>query len=299
MADIIFECNVCAKRVAVAQALGGKSIKCPDCNATLTVPFAETLFECPSCSNRFCAPSKMVGQSCICPDCSKEFIVPANIPSGILGGKSGVVDEPVENTSTTRNAEDKDTILLSELCNNTETELNNTPEVLTLKTASVPDRDANIRAARIISLIKALICIAITAFFFLLMYVPISESYRLHFDGKQAIGTVTNYKYEKRRTRKYISTYHYHTITYEKYRKQFDLHKQYPLGSQFYVLYLPYDPEIATIAKKEETLFQLIKHDWNWWEITVFVGIIVTFTYTSISHIKNIIKPDLEDEDTE
>jgi hypothetical protein len=69
-------------------------------------------------------------------------------------------------------------------------------------------------------------------------------------------------------------TYHYHTLTYESYNQRCDLGRQYPIGTQLYVLYLPSDPLVARVAKSDEPLFQLIKRDLGQWWIGLVIGLV-------------------------
>ncbi len=76
MADILFKCPECSKALAVGSEHIGKSLACPDCKVTVSIPEPEYAFTCINCKRELQTTNSCSGKSATCPECEVEIVIP-------------------------------------------------------------------------------------------------------------------------------------------------------------------------------------------------------------------------------
>ena len=81
-----FACPKCGRHISATPAQIGVTLRCPNCNAPVTVPKTSTLlpppaplvrFACASCGQHLSATRAQIGVTAPCPNCKEAVIVPA------------------------------------------------------------------------------------------------------------------------------------------------------------------------------------------------------------------------------
>jgi phage FluMu protein Com len=80
MPDIFFKCEACGKYLLVDDVAAGLSIKCPDCDASITIPKWLVVQQCPNCNRVLTASAAMKGELVRCPSCQGEVQIPGQLP---------------------------------------------------------------------------------------------------------------------------------------------------------------------------------------------------------------------------
>ncbi len=76
VADLVFACPDCAKVFAIDARGSGRSCKCTDCHAAISIPEPAVRFSCPKCRHALGAPKEMLGIEMQCPECKSGIVVP-------------------------------------------------------------------------------------------------------------------------------------------------------------------------------------------------------------------------------
>jgi hypothetical protein len=74
--DLVFACPDCAKAFAIDAREAGRSCKCTDCHAAISIPEPVVRFSCPKCRHALGAPKEMFGIEMQCPECQSDIVVP-------------------------------------------------------------------------------------------------------------------------------------------------------------------------------------------------------------------------------
>ena len=103
---------------------------------------------------------------------------------------------------------------------------------------------------------------------------------------KVIIRDVVEYEFKRKRGRKgRVHSQDVHTIIYDGHRKKFYLEKEYPIGSQFHIQYLPSSPKTSRIVNPDEGLFSTF-----FFRFFVIFGLIimVVFGFLSSMYLKEL-----------
>ena len=83
---IRFACPKCGRHISATRAQIGVTVRCPNCNAPVTVPKPSTTlpppsapfvrFACPTCGQHLSATRDQIGETAPCPNCNAEVMVP-------------------------------------------------------------------------------------------------------------------------------------------------------------------------------------------------------------------------------
>lgn len=76
MSDLLFQCSICSKSLAVDTSMLGRRFVCPQCQTKIHAPTPEIIFRCVHCSCDLCAPEKLCMQDFECPNCSQNVTIP-------------------------------------------------------------------------------------------------------------------------------------------------------------------------------------------------------------------------------
>jgi DNA-directed RNA polymerase subunit RPC12/RpoP len=94
---IRFACPKCGRHISETRAQIGITVRCPNCNAAVTIPKTSTLplpppaplvrFACPSCGQHISATHAQIGITAPCPNCNAAVTVPktSTLPPPALG----------------------------------------------------------------------------------------------------------------------------------------------------------------------------------------------------------------------
>jgi len=94
--------------------------------------------------------------------------------------------------------------------------------------------------------------------------------------GKEAIATVVEYKFE---IGKKGVTHHYHQLEYNNYSCKKGLDRKYPNGTQFYILYLPENPQNIILGRATDSFLDIIKREFGVAGVILIIFSILSFWY--------------------
>ncbi len=76
MSDLLFQCSVCKRNLAVNTSLLGRRFVCPQCQTKIHAPKPEIVFPCNSCGTELYAPMKLSMHDFECPNCEQIITIP-------------------------------------------------------------------------------------------------------------------------------------------------------------------------------------------------------------------------------
>lgn len=93
----------------------------------------------------------------------------------------------------------------------------------------------------------------------ILIYYESIESYRVYRFGTDTVGIVTDTKEETRRMRKgRFRWVHRHTLSFDGQVVAVELNRQYPIGTQLFLRYIPKEPNAVKLFKPGDSLYSLL-----------------------------------------
>jgi predicted RNA-binding Zn-ribbon protein involved in translation (DUF1610 family) len=106
--------------------------------------------------------------------------------------------------------------------------------------------------------------------------------------GKPAIATVAKYDplVRHRRSRRIVD--HYHILEYGQYSKRIDLGIQYPVGTQFHILYNPNKPTMIKFSKKGDNAVTIFLREQSLWMTILLIVLSIFWLMSGIWSWTNI-----------
>lgn len=87
------------------------------------------------------------------------------------------------------------------------------------------------------------------------------NAFTLSAEGKQTMGTVTDYEYVKKQGADKITFLHRHTLRYDGYTHPFTLDRAYKKGTRFPIIYMPDNPGNVMIGRDRDSLLELLDNN--------------------------------------
>jgi hypothetical protein len=137
---------------------------------------------------------------------------------------------------------------------------------------------------------KLIINILLACLFGFLLYYQVGDAIKLSVNGRSAMASVVDYKYEQSRGRKgRVYRHHYHTLVYNGFSKKVDLGQSYQMGTRFSVIYLPSNPPTMKLADANISFWRLATRDHGALFLLFCFGITGFFIFNVAWHIRTLL----------
>jgi hypothetical protein len=149
------------------------------------------------------------------------------------------------------------------------------------------------------SLLGAAVFFIVLAILCVILWDEYNDVVELSSYGARAVGTVVHYDLNQRRGRRGRTRYEYdHTIVYAGHKRIFERGQEYPVGSQFYVLYSTRNPDIARITTTaEQSASALLVEELGWGGILFGSGFILFVAFGGVACTMHVLGFGSEDDE--
>lgn len=152
---------------------------------------------------------------------------------------------------------------------------------------------------RLKALLFAIMCIGCCAMFIFIIWDEYSDLVELVTYGEYTTGEIVEYRFHQQRGRKgRIRNIYDHKITYDTNFRWFNLGQQFPLGTQFNVLYSVRNPQVAYITTADRSLMALAQDKIGWFGIIFLPCAALICGFSSFCWLKQIISPSEDEPNT-
>lgn len=122
-------------------------------------------------------------------------------------------------------------------------------------------------------------------------YHETAELLELATNGRETVGKVIETKTGIRHSRKRTHILYLNTVDYDGHKRVFELDQEYPLGTQFYLVYSNSSPEIARVSRMRQGFLAFLLSEHVWWEIMFSVSLPVVLLVMGIRSIRILFFP--------
>jgi len=122
-------------------------------------------------------------------------------------------------------------------------------------------------------------------------YHETAELFELATNGRETVGKVIETKKEIRHRRRRTHILYLNTVDYDGHKRVFELDQEYPLGTQFYLVYSNSSPEIARVSRMRQGFLAFLLSEHGWWEIIFSVSLPVVLLVMGIRSIRILFLP--------